>query len=417
MTSSTQSNVKISAKVYFYLLKMAPDTTVVHETTVQGKSPEKSEYKTQVVWFNVLLFIYLHGSFLYGFYLGLTQAFVQTCVFAYIYGNLGGLGITAGAHRLWSHRSYKAKWPLRAFLSILSSIAAQEATMIGKGAEDVYQACYFLTTRRHRNSAKYVTLFFHERHLRSERGARIHLRPTHKLTPRPSADPHNIKRGFFFAHMGWLMCRKHPDVANKGKTVYLDDLWDDPVVRFQRKYYIPMVLFFSFYLPTVLPVWLWGETYWNAFFIAGMTRYCFSLNVTWLVNSAAHRFGDQPFDKYIEAKENSFVAFFAHGEGWHNYHHVFPWDYSTSELGYTLNLSKIFIDLMATIGQAYDLKTAHPEMIKSRKLKTGDGTRMKSVVLRDRVLVKNKSISSAYLRKGSEKLVGGLEPVFVFMNL
>jgi fatty-acid desaturase len=36
-----------------------------------------------------------------------------------------GLGVTAGAHRLWSHRSYKAKLPLRIFLCICHSIAGQ----------------------------------------------------------------------------------------------------------------------------------------------------------------------------------------------------------------------------------------------------------------------------------------------------
>ncbi|GFT59115.1 acyl-CoA Delta(11) desaturase [Nephila pilipes] len=321
----------------FHFRKMPPNSTVVEENAVEHKV-EKPEYKTQIVWFNVLLFIYLHLSFLYGVYLGFTSAFWKTAIFAYIYGNFGGLGVTAGSHRLWSHRSYKAKWPLRAFLCVLTSIAAQN---------DIYEWC---------------------------RDHRVH----HKFTE-TSADPHNIKRGFFFAHMGWLMCKKHPDVTVKGKTVFLDDLWADPIVRFHRRFYIPMVLFFCFYLPTMIPVWCWGETLWNSFFIAGMTRYCFSLNLTWLVNSAAHKYGDQPYDKYIEARENAFVAFFGHGEGWHNYHHVFPWDYSTSELGYTLNLSKVFIDFMALIGQAYDLKSAHPDLVKSRKLKTGDGTRMKYV--------------------------------------
>lgn len=145
------------------------------------------------------------------------------------------------------------------------------------------------------------------------------------------------------------------------------------------RFYFPMVLFFSFYLPTMIPVWFWGETLWNSFFVAGMTRYCLSLNFTWLVNSAAHYLGDKPFDKYIEARENPLVAFLAVGEGWHNYHHVFPWDYATSELGYTLNLTKIFIDFMAFLGLAYDLKTVHPELVKNRKLKTGDGSRLKHV--------------------------------------
>lgn len=34
----------------------------------------------------------------------------------YIFGVLGLLSLTAGAHRLWSHRSYKARWPLRLLL-------------------------------------------------------------------------------------------------------------------------------------------------------------------------------------------------------------------------------------------------------------------------------------------------------------
>lgn len=60
------------------------------------------------------------------------------------------------------------------------------------------------------------------------------------------------------------------------------------------------------------------------------------------------------------------------GEGFHNYHHTFPWDYSTSELGWRFNLTTMFINSMAAIGQAYDLKQVSPEMIIKRKLRTGD---------------------------------------------
>lgn len=53
--------------------------------------------------------------------------------------------------------------------------------------------------------------------------------------------------------------------------------------------------------------------------------------------------------------ENLSVAIAALGEGWHNYHHVFPWDYKTGELGdYTYNLTTAFIDSFAKIGWAYD---------------------------------------------------------------
>lgn len=49
------------------------------------------------------------------------------------------------------------------------------------------------------------------------------------------ADPHNAKRGFFFAHIGWLLVRKHPDVIEKGKKLELTDLKADKVVTFQRR--------------------------------------------------------------------------------------------------------------------------------------------------------------------------------------
>lgn len=38
---------------------------------------------------------------------------------------LGGQGITAGAHRLWAHRTYKAKLPLRILLCIFQTMAFQ----------------------------------------------------------------------------------------------------------------------------------------------------------------------------------------------------------------------------------------------------------------------------------------------------
>ena len=69
------------------------------------------------------------------------------------------------------------------------------------------------------------------------------------------------------------------------------------------------------------------------------------------------------------------VSIFALGEGWHNYHHVFPWDYKTAEWGnYSMNLTTAFIDFFAKIGWAYDLKSVNPETIEKRVKRTGDGT-------------------------------------------
>lgn len=77
----------------------------------------------------------------------------------------------------------------------------------------------------------------------------------------------------------------------------------------------------------------------------------------------------------IYAAENLSVSLLAVGEGWHNYHHVFPWDYKAAELGkYSTNITTGFIDIMAKIGWAYELKYVSDDMIKKRVTRTGDGS-------------------------------------------
>uniref|UniRef100_A0A1E1W9U1 Fatty acid desaturase domain-containing protein n=1 Tax=Pectinophora gossypiella TaxID=13191 RepID=A0A1E1W9U1_PECGO len=154
----------------------------------------------------------------------------------------------------------------------------------------------------------------------------------------------------------------------------MSDLWADPILRFQKKYYMILMPLACFILPAVIPT-LWGESLWNGFFVCSIFRYVYVLNVTWLVNSAAHMFGNKPYDHNISPVENKSVALVVLGEGFHNYHHTFPWDYKTAELGgYSLNITKMFIDAMAKIGLAYDLKTVSHDIIEKRVKRTGDGS-------------------------------------------
>ena len=124
-------------------------------------------------------------------------------------------------------------------------------------------------------------------------------------------------------------------------------------------------------LPTVLPSY-WDESMWNAYFVCFALRYVTALNVTWCVNSVAHFFGNKPYDKSIRPVENAWVALSALGEGFHNYHHTFPWDYKTSEFGLKMNPTTAFIHIFEKIGWAYDLRSASNDVIEKRKLRTGD---------------------------------------------
>lgn len=129
-----------------------------------------------------------------------------------------------------------------------------------------------------------------------------------------------------------------------------------------------------FIMPTMIPT-LWGETLWNGHFVCATFRYVYVLHATWLINSVAHMYGNKPYDKNINPVENNAVSFTALGEGFHNYHHTFPWDYKTAELGhYTFNFTKLFIDIMTKLRLAYDLKTVAKDVIEKRVKRTGDGS-------------------------------------------
>lgn len=224
-----------------------------------------------IVWKNVILMTLLHIGALYGVFV-VPSASRLTLLWSVLCFLISALGVTAGAHRLWSHRSYKATLPLRIFLGVANSMAFQN---------DIFE-----WARDHRVHHKYSET---------------------------DADPHNAVRGFFFAHIGWLLVRKHPDVIEKGRKLELTDLLADKVVMFQRKYYKLSVLVMCFVIPTIVPCYLWGESLWVAYFVPTLLRYTLVLNATWLVNSAAHMWGNRPYDKNINPRENKFVTFSAIG--------------------------------------------------------------------------------------------------------
>ncbi|KAK9743780.1 hypothetical protein QE152_g8321 [Popillia japonica] len=296
------------------------------------KKSEDEKFIPRIKWPDLAAQLFIHIGCAYGLYLCFYSRF-YTSLFAFCTIYTSGFGITAGVHRLWSHRAYKANWALRFFLVILFTITGQK---------HVYQ--WALDHRVH-----------------------------HKYTE-SDADPHNAKRGFWFSHVGWLILTPHPDVVEKRIAVDMSDLEADPIVMWQKKYYPLLYFIFTIALPVGIPVYFWNECLWNSFWINYNARYCITLNIAYCVNSVAHMWGQKPYDRYINSVENLAVSVAALGEGWHNFHHVFPWDYKTGEFGNRFNLSTQFIDFFAWLGWAYDLKSATPMVIHNRVKRCGDGT-------------------------------------------
>jgi len=122
------------------------------------------------------------------------------------------------------------------------------------------------------------------------RDHRVH----HKYTD-TNADPHNSKRGFFFSHMGWLVCKKHPDVKKFGAKVEMDDLEADPIVMLQHKYMVPLSLTLNLAIPLALSLF-YGESF-VVLFYKNAGRLTVMLHLTWCINSVAHMWGNRPYDR------------------------------------------------------------------------------------------------------------------------
>ncbi|XP_072940408.1 acyl-CoA Delta(11) desaturase-like [Epargyreus clarus] len=311
---------------------MEPQSTTETETLMDQVDPQAAR-KYEIVYPSVFTFLYIHAASLYGLYLCFTSAMWSTIFFNWFLFMLGMTGITAGAHRLWTHRAYKAKLPLQIILMLMNSIAFQ------------YSAINWI------------------------RDHRMH----HRFSD-TDADPHNASRGFFFSHIGWLMVKKHPELRKRSKLIDMSDIYANPVLVFQQKYAVPFMGSMCFLLPTLIPVYYWGESLNIALHVA-VLRYIINLHASLSVNSFAHLFGAKPYDVNINPVQNPIVSIASLGEGFHNYHHVYPWDYRTAELGNNwLNFSTKFIDFFALIGWAYDLKTVPSDVVKARAARCGDGT-------------------------------------------
>ncbi|XP_050459367.1 acyl-CoA Delta-9 desaturase-like [Cataglyphis hispanica] len=247
---------------------------------------------------------------------------------------ISNFGVFAGAHRYWSHKCYKAKLPLRILFLICFSTSGQST---------IYN-----WVRNHCMHHKYCDT---------------------------AADPHNTQRGFFFTHIGWVAIKEDPEFIEKSKHLNLSDVTSDPVVIFGEKYFALLQLFFGIIIPTMLPVYLWNETWSRVIILQVFIRYTITLNSVWTINSIAHAWGTRPYNKNIKPADNNFVNYVTIGEGYHNYHHAFPWDYRSAEIGNNnMNYTTIFINICAKLGLAYDLRYPSIDLIKNIVLKKGDGT-------------------------------------------
>jgi stearoyl-CoA desaturase (delta-9 desaturase) len=178
--------------------------------------------------------------------------------------------ITAGYHRYFAHRAYKMGRLPQFAMAFVGGMSAQKG------------ALWWASYHRH-----------HHRYSDTE------------------VDIHSPKKGFWWSHMGWIVCDKYnetnydaiKDFAKYPELVWLNKhdwvpVWTLGVFSFLVAGWPGLVL--GFFGSTVL---LWHGTF--------------------SVNSLTHVFGRRRFETADTSRNSWLISLWTGGEGWHNNHHHF----------------------------------------------------------------------------------------------
>ena len=265
----------------------------------------KLKFSSGMVWY----FAIFHALALLAFF---PFAFSWSAVVVMLVLNwmTASLGICLGFHRYLTHRSLDLpKW-LGYFFVLLGSLALENGPIKWVGQHRMH----------HANSDT-------------------------------DQEPHSARKGFWWAHMGWMLHR-HPVFDNPFRIKsYTKDLQDDAFYAFLEKHFISVQVAFGLILFAIggIPWVIWGI----------FLRVVLVYHQTWLVNSAAHTFGYKNLKLENDLSTNCWwVGLLAFGEGWHNNHHAFPKSARHGLRPWEVDMTWWTISGLKTLGLATNLHVA-----------------------------------------------------------
>ncbi len=260
--------------------------------------------KHPLAWFNLAFIGAVHILALLGFFVFSWKA---VALAAGLWWLTGSLGIGLGFHRLLTHQGFDTPRLVKRFLTVCGTLAVQ-------GGPVAWVA-----------------------------GHRMH----HAHSDR-ELDPHNSRRGFWWAHIGWIL-RRDPRVGDfENYRHYAKDLIADPFVLFLDRNYVGLQVALG-----LLLIWWggWSFVIWGVF-----VRLVFSWHCTWLVNSAAHMFGYQSYESRDQSRNCWWVALLSFGEGWHNNHHAFPRSARHGLAWWELDMNYMALRMLQSLGLVWNVR-------------------------------------------------------------
>ncbi len=217
---------------------------------------------------------------------GLSVLDATMAIVAYL---VSGFGLTAGYHRLFTHRSFKAIRGLRIALAVAGSLGVEGSPIQ-----------WVANHRRH--------------HAFADREGDPH-------SPwRYGTSPLAVFKGLLYAHLGWMLRR---ELSNRGR--FAPDLLADRDMRVIGRWFGPLAV-----ASLLVPALVGGAVTHTrtgaltALFWAGIVRMTVLHHVTWSVNSICHVVGERPFSSRDLATNVWALALPSLGESRRNSHHADP---------------------------------------------------------------------------------------------
>lgn len=252
---------------------------------------------------NVVYFLSIHALGVWALFHFSLTGLVLALVLNWVGGSLG-IGVTF--HRLLTHRGYRLPKSLEYFGTLCGLLASEGGAI--------------------------TWVAMHRYH--------------HINSDRPQKDLHTPKDGFWWSHMGWIVCDLGMD-RREIERRYAPELVKDPIHRVLNRLHVFPNIFLGLLLYSLGG---WTLVSWGI----GL-RIVITLHATWLVNSAAHTWGYRTYDT-VEGSTNCWwVGLLAWGEGWHNNHHAFQRSARHGLEWWEFDANWVVIRALAALGLATDI--------------------------------------------------------------
>ncbi len=280
------------------------------KTSIERAADEK------VQWLHSSPFVIAHLMPLLAIWTGATLGDWVLCL-ALLWGRM--FFITAGYHRYFAHRSYKLGRVMQFLMAFGAMTSSQKGVLWWSGY--------------HRHHHRYSDL---------------------------AEDIHSPKKGFWWSHIGWIMCKKYhvpdhsliPDFAKYPELRFLDKYWALPPILLGVAVFLLggwSALWIGFFLSTVL---LWHSTF--------------------FINSLAHVFGRRRYVTTDTSRNSFLLACLTLGEGWHNNHHHFQASANQGFFWWELDITYYILKGLEFVGLASDLRKPPEAALKRNLVKDGN---------------------------------------------